>query len=305
MDLQNLTQYIVERPYTIRMGAGSLAKRTHSTEESVRAAKTLAKEQLSKQKAPKILIFDIETSPMKAYVWRMWKQSVNLDHVIHDWYVICWSAKWLYANEVLGDVLTPEEACQEDDKRVVTSLWKLFNEADIVVAHNGNKFDIPKMNARFIQQGLPPTTPYYSIDTCAIARKQFGFSSNKLDALAEYFGFAHKLDTEFELWKKCMEGDQKSLDYMLKYNKRDVTLLEEVYLRLRPWIKGHPNCANYIDSKVPICSNCGSKNLTKLEGQYYYTSVGKYQLYRCQCGTVSRGRINLNDSPVKTTSVLK
>ena len=53
---------------------------------------------------------------------------------------------------------------------------------------------------------------------------------------------------------------------MLKYNKRDVTLLEEVYLRIRPWIKGHPNCANYIDSKVPICSNCGSKNLTKLEG---------------------------------------
>lgn len=154
---------------------------------------------------PKILIFDIETSPLKAYVWNLWKQNVHLDHILNEWFMICWSAKWLYSNEILGDVLTPEEAIEENDKRVCQSLWNLINEADIVVAHNGNRFDIPRMNARFIINGLNPTKPYYSVDTCLVAKKQFGFSSNKLDALATYFGFKHKLDTDFSLWKNVLK----------------------------------------------------------------------------------------------------
>jgi len=207
---------------------------------------------------------------MKAYVWKRWKENISLDQTISEWFLICWSAKWLYSNEVLGDVLTPKEILKEDDSRITLSLWKLFNEADIVVAHNGNNFDIPKMNSRFICNNLPPTTPFISIDTCAISKKQFGFSSNKLDALATYFGFNHKLDTDFNLWKSCLEGNKEALDYMLSYNKRDVTLLEEVYLKMRPYIKNHPNCSNFIDN-IACCSNCGSESFTLLKDKYYYT----------------------------------
>lgn len=302
MNITELISYMQTHPWTKRQGASFIANRTHSSIGDVRNAKI--KVFNSDRKLPKILIFDIETSPMKAYVWKRWKENISLDQTISEWFVICWSAKWLYSSEVLGDVVTPEEAIHEDDKRVVTSLWKLFNEADIVVAHNGKRFDVPKMNSRFICNDLPPTTPYYIIDTLEVAKKQFGFSSNKLDALATYFGFDHKLDTDFNLWKTCLEGNQESLNYMLEYNKRDVTLLEEVYLKLRPWIKNHPNLGNY-DNNSMVCSNCGSSNLLLLQDKYYKTQIGTYNLYRCQCGCVSRGRVNLNKNKVQTISILK
>ena len=183
MNTQQLLKLMKEKPYLLDMGKGLLSKRYNITPEGVVEAKRLYRNKIEKPIA-KILIFDIETSPMRAFIWNMWNNNTNLEQVISEWYCIAWSAKWLYSNDVMGDVLTPEEAIKEDDSRIVKSLWELFNQADIVVAHNGNKFDIPKMNARFIINDLPPTKPYFSIDTCLIARKQFGFSSNKLDALA-------------------------------------------------------------------------------------------------------------------------
>ena len=113
--------------------------------------------------------------------------------------MLSWSAKWLDSNETFSAVLTPEEALHEDDTRIVKDLWILLDEADVVIAHNGKKFDVPKCNARFIVAGLAPPSFYKQIDTLDIAKKQFGFSSNKLDALAGYFGFKTKLDTSFEL----------------------------------------------------------------------------------------------------------
>lgn len=298
MNVQQLTALMEQKPYLRKMGKGLLSKRYDISPEDVVRAKHLVRNNY----IPKILIFDIETSPMKAYVWKLWRTNINLDHIISEWFCIAWSAKWLYSNEIMGQVLTPDEIKREDDKRIITSLWDLINKADIVVAHNGNKFDIPRVNSRFIIHDLPPTKPYFSIDTCLIARKQFGFSSNKLDALAGYFNIPHKLDTDFDLWKRCLEGDQQSLNYMLEYNKKDVAILEEVYLRLRPWIKNHPNMGNLGDNRC-ACAYCGSSHVEIQPEQWYYTSVGKYPIYRCEdCGGVSRGRKKVNEYPLLTSS---
>ena len=297
MNVQQLTALMEQKPYLRKMGKGLLSKRYDISPEDVIRAKNLVKGKT----IPKILIFDIETSPMKAYVWKLWKTNVNLDHIINEWFCIAWSAKWLYSTEVMGEVLTPEEIKREDDKRIISSLWDLINKADIVVAHNGNKFDIPRINARFIIHDLPPTKPYFSIDTCLIARRQFGFSSNKLDALAGYFNIPHKLDTDFDLWKRCLGGDQEALNYMLEYNKKDVTILEEVYLRLRPWIKNHPNVGNLNDDRC-ACAYCGSQHVEIIPDQWYYTNVGKYPIYRCEeCNGLSRGRKKVNEYPLLTS----
>lgn len=307
MNVQEIIEYFGNKKWAIRCGANKIAKDTHSDVQDVITARNIVRKLSSNhitRKTPKILIFDIETSPMKAYVWKRWKENISLDQLISDWYIICWSAKWLYSDEVMGDRLTAEEVKGEDDSRVVRSLYELINQSDIVVTHNGEKFDIPRINARFITHGLSPTSPYYSIDTCKIARKQFGFSSNKLNALATYFHFDHKLDTSFELWKKCVEGDEQALNYMLIYNKRDVTLLEEVFIKLRPWIKGGPNIGTYLDSTGPICCKCGNNNL-KLIDKFYYTTIGKYKLYRCKsCGAISRGRKNIGNN-IETTIIQK
>lgn len=294
MNIDELVKLMKNKPYLKRMGKGLLSKRYNISPDDVIKAKNLAN--IGKY-TPKILIFDIETAPIKAYIWKLWKTDVHLEQIINDWFCIAWSAKWLYNGYTMGSVLTPEEIKNEDDKRIMTSLWELINEADIVVSHNGNKFDIPRINSRFIINGLAPTKPYFSIDTCQVAKRQFGFSSNKLDALATHFNIPHKLDTDFSLWKRCLEGDEEALQYMLKYNMKDVNILEEIYLKLRPWIKNHPNMGN-LSNLNNACANCGSEDITIIPNKFYYTSVGKYPLFRCNvCNAVSRGRKSIKQSP--------
>lgn len=241
------------------------------------------------KKLPKILIIDIETAPMKAYVWQLWKQDIYIDQIISDWFILSWSAKWLFSDSVMSERLTGDEARSENDERIIRKLWNVLDEADILVAHNGNAFDIPKINTRFLKNGLGPTSYYQQIDTCSIAKKQFGFSSNKLDFLARQFGIGAKHDTDFSLWVSCVNGDDEALRYMETYNRQDVVLLEEVYLKLRPWVKYHPNLALYMDSDNEVCPNCGSEDVRQ-DGKFYYTPTGKYPTYVCKCGARSRGR---------------
>jgi hypothetical protein len=90
------------------------------------------------------------------------------------------------------------------------------------------------------------------------------------------------------LWINCLKGNSDSIKEMLDYNIQDVIVLEKVYLRLRPWIKGHINTGLYIEEADSICPSCGSKDI-KLVGDYY-TQTGKYTTYRCKCGALSRER---------------
>lgn len=297
MNLEKVVEMFLEDPKRIRMGKKKLSKRWFCTEYDITIARKLAKESISKKyktKFPKILIFDIETSPMRAFVWRRWKQNIYLDQTISEWFMLTWSAKFLFSTDIISMRSTGKEVLAEDDSRIVKGLWKLIDDADIIVAHNGKSFDTPKMNSRFLLNGLPPTSSYHQIDTKVVAAKEFGFSSNKLDALAGYFGFECKLSTDFKLWSRCMDGDDKSLEYMETYNRYDVELLENVYLKLRPWIKSHPNIAMYIEADELICSNCGSNEIT-LTDKYYYTNTSKFHEYVCECGARTRGRKSVYD----------
>lgn len=272
------------------MGSGKISKRYNVSVEDVMNARNIIHKEKNQKREVRILIFDIETSPMKAFVWRRWKQNIYLEQTISEWFMISWAAKWLGSQEVLSECLTPEEILEESDDRITKQLWSLMDQADIVIAHNGKRFDVPKMNSRFILAGLPPTSPYIQIDTKEVAAKQFGFSSNKLDALAGYFNIEHKDDTDFDLWKRCIAGDQEALDYMETYNRKDVLILEQVYLKLRPWIKNHPNIGLYLEEDNMVCPTCGSNHLVE-DNTFHYTSVNKYKVMRCvDCGAISRLR---------------
>ena len=75
-----------------------------------------------------------------------------------------------------------------------------------------------------------------------------------------------------------MNGDKERLAEMLKYNKGDVVGLEQLYLKLRPYIKNHPNLGVLMDSNV--CPSCGSKNI-KSSDATYFTSSNEFPVYRC------------------------
>lgn len=239
---------------------------------------------------PKVLLLDIETVMMKAFIWFLGEQRIPDDHVIEDWNIVAWAAKWLFECNTMYDIQTPEEAVNRDDKRLMIGIWNLLDEADIIIGHNGDRFDLRKLNARFIEHDFMPPMPYKTIDTLKVAKKHFSFSSYKLQFLAKKFGIQGKLHTGFDLWKQCLKGDKKALKKMSDYNIQDVLILEELYLKLRPWIKSHPSLSLYMDVNIPVCENCGSSNIEH-RGDYYTTNVNKYKTFRClDCKAIGRSR---------------
>lgn len=298
-DEQFIIQKFLENPDRMRMGSGKLSKRYKCERDDIISARQKVREILkkeSKQKFPNILILDIETSPLLAYVWQtqVWNARVPHDFVATEWFMLTWAAKWLFDDTIMSDKLTKQEVLNEDDSRITKSIWKLLDEADIVITHNGKKFDIPNLNTRFLFNNMKPTSPYRQIDTKIVASREFGFTHNSLTAIGEVLGLGSKIDTDFELWKACIHGNDKALKDMETYNKQDVKLLEDVYLELLPWIRSHPNIGVFMESGISVCANCGDDNIK--ENGFYYTNVSKFQAYECNnCGAVSRSRMNSYD----------
>ncbi len=239
-----------------------------------------------KNKKLKILLYDIETSPSLGRYFELYKEG-NIVWKETDWYILSFAWKWL--GEKQTHVLSlPDfplwKKDKENDKSLVAYLHSLFDDADIIIAHNGNSFDQKKSNARFIFHGFPPPEPYKQIDTKLVAKRYFKFDSNKLDDLGDYFKIGKKLQTGgIQLWKDCLNGDKKAWAKMCKYNKQDVILLEKVYLKMLPWMDSHPNIA-LMRGEIEACPNCGSNHVQKRG--FGFNASSKYQRIQCMnCGS--------------------
>ena len=176
-----------------------------------------------------------------------------------------------------------------NDKALVQELWKIFDDADIIVGHNGDKFDIKKANARFLVHGMKPPAPYKTIDTLKIARKHFKFDSNRLDDLARYLGVGRKLATQGKnTWLECMAGNKQAWALMKKYNKQDIVLLHKVHDAVHPWATTYPNMAVYVEADE-ACPHCMESKLQRRG--VGYTKTGIHQRYQCtNCFAWSRGK---------------
>jgi hypothetical protein len=283
--------------------AGLLARQFGKSPEAVRwQLRQLRRTENDVVEPPKILLLDIETMPIEALVFDVWKQDIRMDQIKKDWSIICWSAKWLFDSKVMGQVVTPQEAVAHKDNSVLMKVWGLMNEADWIVTHNGDSFDIKKLYARFFLNNYPKPMYFKSIDTKVIASSTFAFTYNKLDWIAQILGVGRKIETEFEWWKECEAGNPKYLNMMLKYNKWDVNLEEEVYLKLRPWMDKHPTAGLFSNQVGNVCPACGSNDI-HWNGKYQ-TALGLYQAFRCQqCGALGRSTkkaYKLNQSEVQS-----
>lgn len=168
-----------------------------------------------------------------------------------------------------------------NDKGLVMDLWNLLDQAAVIVAHNGDDFDIRAIQARFIAHGLPPPRPFKTVDTKKVAKKVGRFNSNSLNDLGNYFGEGEKIKTDFSLWKGCIEGKPAAWAKMVKYNKQDVVLLEKVYKRLLPWNATHPNLG-LLDQEA-LCPKCGSREV-QFRG-HAVTNTRRYRRFQCKkCG---------------------
>jgi hypothetical protein len=297
MTIGDFIKFLETNTGYLKKGKSFLSRKFNLSEQEVQLARSTVKKKLRIDRnqgnidfnnKSNILIFDLELSPSIGYFWDVWGQNIYPEQIIQPWFIISWAAKWYEGSEIMSGVLTPEEIKNCNDSRIVKELWKLFDKADIIIAHNLKKFDNKKANTRFVLHNLPQPSPYKMLDTLTIVRKKFSFLHNKLDYVNKEFNLAPKMENEgFSLWVKCMEGNQKALDTMIDYNIQDVASLEELYTKLRPWIDGHPNIN--IDTEELVCNNCGSSNLVYI-GVTSKSSYS-YKTYRCNsCTSLSRER---------------
>lgn len=232
---------------------------------------------------PKILFFDIETSPNLAYVWGKYEQDVIAFE--DEWQLLSVAWKWLGEKRVQVAI----GKGMNDDLHLCRILHAKLQEADIVIGHNGDEFDLKKARARFVAHGLPPLKPLATVDTLKVARKYFKFNSNKLDDLGKTLGLGRKVKhSGFDMWLGCLKGDAKSWVKMAKYNKQDVVLLEKVYKKLLPWMERHPSLAALKGNKGG-CPHCGSNDVAKWG--FKATAGGLQQRMLCKsCGAYHTGK---------------
>lgn len=217
--------------------------------------------------------------------------------ILEDWSVLSWSAKWI--GDSPSKVMYEDVSKQKDyrnDKPILEKIWKLLDEADIVVTQNGVSFDVKKLNARFILNGMKPPTSFRHYDTMLMAKKYFNFTSNKLEYMTDslctkYKKLKHTKFPGFSLWSECLDGNKEAWKEMKEYNVQDVLSLEELFFKLLPYDNQIDFNTYSEQAEIHIC-NCGSVDFVK-KG-FHYSRQGKYQKYVCKnCGKESRDRTNL------------
>ncbi len=253
---------------------------------------------------PRILLYDIETTPIIGYTWGKWQQ--NVIDIQDDWHILCFAWKWLGEDET--HIVSQRQfersyaRNRKDDRQVVQELHRLFAESDIRVAHNGDKFDEKKVKSRFALHNLGNVPHAHTIDTVKVSRRHFAETSHSLNDVCRRHGIGKKIPHQgFDLWLGCMAGLDEAWDTMEKYNVQDIALLEGYYLFLRNggWMDQHPNVA-IISGDLDGCKACGSHRLQKRGTRK--TTAHRYQQYQCQeCGTYQRGRNALPDTRSITT----
>ena len=235
--------------------------------------------------APKILLYDIENSPALGYFWPP-MYDTNIITVTEEWYCLSFAYTW-YNPDGLNedDIMFERKAARKgDDKQLMRKLWRLYDEADVVMAHNGDRFDQKKALARMAFHGFEPPSPYIEVDTLKMARQKFAFTSNKLDNLARHFGIGQKKPHQgMHTWYGCMRNDEAAWVNMEEYNKHDIVLMDGVYRRLAPFVRTRLNRQAW--EGTYSCVACGSRNL---ESRGYKSRGGTertHHTWRClDCG---------------------
>jgi len=228
---------------------------------------------------PRILIWDIETGGVNAL-------RSDLGFMLNFGY------KWLDEDKVT--VLTVDQYPNWfttkggiNDRGLIGAALEVMDEADLMVAHYGDKFDRRFLQGRCAIHGFTPPPPTKQRDTWRIARTAFNFSSNRLQNLAMVLGLSEQKHQKTRdewpgWWFRAMAGDATAIKSMAQYCAQDVRTLEQIYLRIRMYDNPHPRL--FIDEHRQVCKVCGSK--VQYRGLAF---VGENYYHRFQCSNL-RGK---------------
>lgn len=238
---------------------------------------------------PKILTLDIESSPHKVWSFQIFKTVIYPESIIDPSRTICWSAKWLDRPTVMF-----MSEYHHGYLPMLERIRNLIDEADVVSAYNGDRFDLPRLRQQFTLNRVPQPSPVIQVDLLKVIKRVEQWPSYKLSYITQQLGMQTKLDAGgLILWRECMgdfgeERQRKAWTKMRRYSKRDTPVLEGLFTKYRSDINNLPSLAlfnddlpgDHVGCPSPLC---GSANVTR-QG-YRRTKTRRYPRYQCQdCG---------------------
>lgn len=220
---------------------------------------------------PKILIFDIETLPIMREMLKNYPRFSDypgLTMKASVTSIICVGHKWLDDKQTncisAWDFKGRWKKNVSDDLAVCKAAHKVLSQADVVITHNGKRFDWKHLQTRFMANGLRPLHEIPHIDTVLLARRNLLVFNNKLGTLGKFLVNDDKRDNGgWELWEKVFYRDPEACKEMVAYCKQDVNLLEKIFKKLLPFVKNMPNHNLFRRDGLEVCPNCGSYDLVK------------------------------------------
>jgi len=236
-------------------------------------------------KKPKILFLDVETKPVKVWTFRIGRKvSITHEQICKgekfDIITICW--KWAGESKIHSRDWGLKK---QDSTKMLEEMAKILAEADVVLGHNLDGFDLKQINTQRLLHGQGPIAWPTSEDTLKNFKKHFMFASNKLDYLAKVLLGAGKSRMSFPDWTDVVEEkSEKALKKMIAYCKRDVKLLEGVFNKASAFFTPKVHRGLIEGSGRYSCPNCASLYVVK-DG-IRTTRTGRYQRLKCQsCGS--------------------
>jgi hypothetical protein len=254
---------------------------------------------------------DIETAPMEAFIWDKKTEYVGHEMVEQHTTILCASYRDPADSVIKTVSVSPATAkTVRNDRPVCKHVHGLLThcgeENVIVLAQNGDRFDLPKLKARFIYYGFRPLPPIKSIDTLKLL-KQFRFDYNRLDFIDKHLNGIGKVPTRgFPMWRDIIairstpEKRKAAMAEMLSYCKGDILALERVYKSIEPYVT-LPHNVNLWQRTYDKCPNCGKDGLIYRE-KPHFTKTRAYRRMSCKyCHKWCRETMSMKDWTAQPT----
>lgn len=216
----------------------------------------------------KRLFFDIEKSHYLVKVFQIGRvRWIRWEQIVKDSEIICISYKWQYEDRV------HTLDWRMGEKVMLKKFVKIMGEADELVGHNIDDYDIKELRTRCISHGVLMFPNYRTLDTLKKSRSFFRFPSNKLDYISKHLHQKGKLDHEGEeLWFEVEKGNEEALKKMIAYCEHDVIITEDTFFVLSPFINHNNNFAVLTGGEKWHCPECASENVEMF--RTYSTPMG-------------------------------
>lgn len=258
-----------------------LANKFNVTRRSIRnwAKKLNANISISSIEDPfKILVYDIETSRAPAMVFQTGKTYIRHEQLRDEFKIISISYKWLGQDEVFS----LEWDSNHSDEDLMRKFLSVYNQADMVVGYNNDKYDNKWINTRAAKYRLEVNTLVKSFDLYKQIKKLMYLPSYSMKYVAKFFGVQQKLSHEGALmWDMIQFGTKEEqreyLDKMIEYNVGDIITTEEIYLEMRRYLGHKVHIGVATGEEKYSCPNCGSENVREFNGNFTVTPAGTIQ----------------------------